>query len=837
MSIFSDITLIPLIAFILYSLLLLIIMTSTKTKLSISFSLYIGSMIVWSLGSFLMKTNLPPSSLFWNKFLQIGFLTVPVFLLRFSYEFFNKDNRDMVLRIAYFLSGSLIVLSMFGFVVKEASFEDGVFDYEIGLGAYVVAVIGTFYSILALINIVRSVKENKVEFHKVKWVIVGLSLVIVGAALNLNTEIGQYGIDILFNLLNALLITYAIYKNKFLEINLIVKKGLSFVIYHTLLFVLYVFTVLVVYNAENSIGINNPILQLVVLLPVFFLLEPIRLMIFRLTRHIFYRESMDRQDILKEFSNIINTELSTQNITASMILAIEKGLSPIGVTIFLKQENSYSLMRSSIGDFEDDKIAFRNTHPIIKWFLNDRDLLLKSHLDNHVIFKGLWDKEKALLQKLQTEFIMPLRYNEELVGLVIVGPRQDTTPYVDSEIEFLQTLLNNASAIMENAKQFEEVKKEAITDELTGLYNHRFFYETANEWLKDEKYHSFTIAMIDIDHFKIYNDLYGHSAGDSALKRIADIIKSNLYEEDFLVRYGGEEFLLFLPLTMETDAFRAIEKVRKNIENAFLHSSDIREFLTVTIGAATYPLHGKTLEDIVSKADIAVKKGKKTGRNKAIIFSNEELDKTQYSDDIQEKIDNAYLSSIYALAATIDAKDHYTFGHSNNVAEISKRLAKEVGYGESDLELIHSAGLLHDIGKVGIPEQVLSKPGVLTPEEKIIMESHVLQSISIIKHIPNLVETVPIIISHHEHYDGSGYPRQIRGESIPKLGRILCLADSFDAMTTDRPYRKGLSFEQAVYEIKKNKGSHFDPELCDVMISLIMSGEIEKLNLENRSRS
>jgi HD-GYP domain-containing protein (c-di-GMP phosphodiesterase class II) len=114
------------------------------------------------------------------------------------------------------------------------------------------------------------------------------------------------------------------------------------------------------------------------------------------------------------------------------------------------------------------------------------------------------------------------------------------------------------------------------------------------------------------------------------------------------------------------------------------------------------------------------------------------------------------------------------------------------------------------------------------------MESHVLQSISIIKHIPNLVETVPIIISHHEHYDGSGYPRQMKGESIPRLGRILCLADSFDAMTTDRPYRKGLSFEQAIYEIKKNKGSHFDPELCDLMIDLIERGEIEHLELKNR---
>lgn len=150
------------------------------------------------------------------------------------------------------------------------------------------------------------------------------------------------------------------------------------------------------------------------------------------------------------------------------------------------------------------------------------------------------------------------------------------------------------------------------------------------------------------------------------------------------------------------------------------------------------------------------------------------------------------------------------------------------------MDIVRNAGLLHDIGKVGIPESVLSKPGFLTEEEYGIMKGHVTQSINIIKHIPNLIDTVPVVISHHERFDGTGYPRGIQGENIPVLGRVICIADAFDAMTTDRPYRKGLSLEQAIYELKKNSGTQFDPSLVEVFIQMAQNGELNNLKLENR---
>lgn len=830
----TEITIIPLISLILYLFILIIIITSNKTKLSKSFSLYIIAMIIWSLGSFLMKTDMPPSSLFWDKFLLIGFVSVPVLLLRFSYILSEYYKGKFVLNLGYILALGLIILSVLGFVVKSAEYSNGVFTYEIGFGVYIVAVVGITYSAIALGIMVSRARRNEISIKKVRLVIIGLALVIIGAALNLNTKLGEIGIDIVFNAINAILITYAIYRNKFLEINLIVKKGLSFSFYNIILFSTYTTVIIISYNALQSLGITELYLSILILSPIFLLLEPLRRLLQRWNNRIFYRATTDRQVILKEFSNLINSAMSLDIITESFIKAIINGIDSREVSIMLKNSNKYILGDTTLIGANESKLYLKFNHPIVTWFNNGNSILLSSQINNHASFKGLWDQEKEVIKYLDTEIIAPITYLDELIGMVIISERNDETPYSEDETDFLKTLINNAAAIIENAKTIERIKHQSITDELTKLYNHRYFHETVSLWMNEKVHESFSIAMIDLDQFKIYNDLYGHLAGDKALKRIAELLNANTNKADLVVRYGGEEFVIFIPNTNGTEALKKIENIRRIVEDEFLLSKDIKEFLTVTIGAASYPKDGTTLEEIISKADEAMYVGKQSGRNRAVLYQPD-MKSNKISNEVQEQIKNAHLSSIYALAATIDAKDHYTFGHSNNVAELSAAIAKEAKFSDEQIEIVRNAGLLHDIGKVGIPESILSKPGFLTNHEMGIMQSHVVQSISIIKHIPNLIETVPVIISHHERYDGLGYPRGIKGTNIPILGRIICIADAFDAMTTDRPYRRGLSMEQAEYELKKNSGKQFDPHFVELFLGMIKSNELEKLSLENRT--
>lgn len=829
----TEITIIPLISLVLYVFILVIILTSNKTKLSNAFSLYIISMIIWSLGSFLMKTDMPPSSLFWDKVLLMGFVSVPVLLLRFSFVFSGNYKGKALINLGYVITVGLMILSILGYFVKSAEYSDGVFTYELGFAAYIYAVFGMLYSILALGNIIVRVRREEINIKTVRLVIIGISLVILGATLNLNTRLGEYGIDILFNATNAVLITYSIYRNKFLEINLIVKKGLSFSLYNITLFLIYTTVIIVSYQLLLSWGITDLYTTVLFMAPIFLVLEPMRRILKKLANHIFFRATTDRQIILREFSNLVNSTISLDIITGSLIKAIGNGIDSKEVSIMLKNSTKYILSDTTLKEADYNSLYLKFNHPIVNWFNNGHSLLLSSQIDNHVSFKGLWDQEKLVIKQFNTEIVAPIRYLDELIGMVIISGRKDEAPYIEDETRFLQTIINNAAAIIENAKTVENIKKQSITDELTKLYNHRYFHDTVTKWIIDKKYQSFSVAMIDIDQFKIYNDLYGHFAGDEALKRIADILSKNAYKNDLLVRYGGEEFVIFMPDIEGPNALKAIERIRRAVEDEFLLSGDIKEFLTVSIGVSSYPKDGISLEEILSKSDKAMYYGKQSGRNKAILYVEDQT-KVTVNDEIQQQIKEAHLSSIYALAATIDAKDHYTYGHSNNVAVLAAALAKESKFKEKDIERVKSAGLLHDIGKVGIPESILSKVGFLDESEMEVMRSHVVQSINIIKHIPNLLDTVPIIISHHERYDGQGYPRGIKGENIPILGRVICIADSFDAMTTDRPYRRGLTLEQAVYELKKNASKQFDPLLVDIFVKMIETGKLDVLSLENR---
>ena len=834
MVVLTQYTLIPLISFILYVFILVILITSNKNKLSNAFSWYVVAMIIWSLGSFMMKTDLPPSSLFWHRILIIGFVTVPVLLLRFSYMMSENYTKKWVVYLGYALSVFLLILSFTGNFTSNARLVNGVFTYELEFGAYIGAVILMAYSILALITMINKVIKKEMSIKKVRLVIIGIALVVIGGAININTFLGQYGIDILFNTINAVLITYSISRNKFLEINLVVKKGLSFSLYNLILYIVYAALVIASYQVLLSWGIEDTIYIILFMSPVFLLLEPIRNGLQKVVNNIFFRQVTDQQIILREFSSLINSAISLDIITDSLIKAVEDGLDSKDVTIMLKNSNKYHVGNTTISGISKKSHIFKFNHPIVTWFNNGNKILLSSHIHNHVIFKGLWDEEKRVITDLNAEVISPIRYLDELIGMVIISERNDDTPYSVSETEFLETLINNAAAIIENAKTIQSMKIQSITDELTKLYNHRYFHDTAGAWVRDKKYKSFSVAMIDIDQFKIYNDLYGHSAGDIALKKIAQIMSDATSSKDLLVRYGGEEFVIFYPNIEGKEALKEIDRIREKVEEDFLLSRDIKEFLTVTVGVASFPKDGRTLEDIISKADRAMYHGKKMGRNKSIVFREDESVNKTIDEEVNEVVRDAHVASIYALAATIDAKDHYTYGHSNNVALLSEAIAIAADFNKEDIETVKNAGLLHDIGKVGIPESVLSKPGVLTDDEMELMKSHVIQSINIIKHIPNLLETVPVIVSHHERYDGFGYPRGIRGEQIPVLGRVICIADAFDAMTTDRPYRKGLSLEQAIYELSKNKGKQFDPSLVDVFLEMIDDGILSRLTLENR---
>lgn len=825
---------IPLISFLLYTVILIIIYTSSRSKLSRSFIGYVVAMMVWSIGSFLMKTNVPPSSLFWNKILQLGFIMVPILLLRFSYILAGDYERKKIVVAGYFIALFVFYLTLSGNVVKDAWYINNEFGYELGWGAYFDAIVGLFYCVMALFVIIRKTMTGYISFKRIRLVLIGLVLVIVGGVLNISPQIGVYGIDILFNTINAFLITYSIYRNKFLEINLVAKKGISFSITNVLIY--FVYSVLILYSADfvrNQLGVSETYQLVFILVPLFIFIGPTRTLIDNVVKSMLYKNTIDINSSLKEFSTLVQSSLDINEIVESLTSTVKTTIDCEKTYIFLKDQNVY--IAKSVESGSEKTFRISPSHPIVKWFeQEDKDILLKTQIENHILFKGLWKIEKDLIESLQSEILVPIKYRDELIGIMSLAQRADDNPYSTEDTNFLKTIVNNAAAIIENAKTIEFIKRQSITDELTKFYNHRYFRDTVGTWIRESQYNSFAICMIDIDQFAIYNELYGHASGDEAIRRIASIIERVIDDSFMKVRFGGEEFVVVMTNQTEQQGLQWSEKIREAIESEFLLSSDIREFLTVSIGLSFFPPHGVTLNELVNNATKACLVAKKSGRNRVYIY-HETIEQSKNDNEIQDKIERAFASSIYALAATIDAKDHYTYGHSKNVALMSQLLAQNADCTQDELDQIYNAGLLHDIGKVGIPESVLGKAEYLTEKEIEVMQGHVVQSINIIKHIPELINIVPIVISHHERYDGTGYPRGLSGENIPKLGRIIAIADSFDAMTTNRPYREGLTLEQAIYELKRNAGKQFDPEYSAIFIDLVESGELSRLELVNRS--
>jgi putative nucleotidyltransferase with HDIG domain len=286
-----------------------------------------------------------------------------------------------------------------------------------------------------------------------------------------------------------------------------------------------------------------------------------------------------------------------------------------------------------------------------------------------------------------------------------------------------------------------------------------------------------------------------------------------------------------LPQTARNDAYVVAERVREQIAGEME-----KEAITVTcsIGLASYPTDGVIAGELVDVADSALYYAKRAGGNRVYLSSkitSEPLD----DGGIYDKRDG--LSAIYALVSAVEARDPYIYGHSRKVSTYAGALAEAIGLSPDEISKVNTAGLLHDIGKIGIPDNVLNKKKKLNGENWEAIKTHPRLGANIIGNIPHLVPCVSSILHHHERWDGSGYPDGLKGEEIPIGARILAVADSFEAMTSARPYRRALSREEVVKELRQGAGIQFDPYLVEVFIGIIKAGLPGKIKIGQDSTS
>jgi diguanylate cyclase (GGDEF)-like protein len=337
--------------------------------------------------------------------------------------------------------------------------------------------------------------------------------------------------------------------------------------------------------------------------------------------------------------------------------------------------------------------------------------------------------------------------------------------------------------------------------------------------------------MLDLDNFKTYNDVYGHPVGDIVLSQVGEIIKSCIRDADQAFRYGGDEFVVILPETDRVEACNVAERVRERIATDMEKKSIS---VTCSIGLAGYPADGVIAGELVGGADTALYYAKWTGGNRTY-FSSQVTSEALDSGKTQGK--RGSLSAVYALVSVVESRDPYSYGHSRKVNTYAVALAEALRLSPDDVSRVSTTALLLDIGKIGIPDEVLNNKDKLSRESWESIKAHPRLGANIVCNIPQLVHCSDGILHHHERWDGSGYPDGLKGEQIPLEARILAIADSFEAMTSARPYRRALSREETVEELRKGAGTQFDPNLVDVFISVIKATPPDKLRTSQGSSS
>lgn len=381
------------------------------------------------------------------------------------------------------------------------------------------------------------------------------------------------------------------------------------------------------------------------------------------------------------------------------------------------------------------------------------------------------------------------------------------------------------------------------SDSLTGCLSHRGFLEALDQVRMKALRRSLpvTVIMIDIDNFRNINETYGYDLGDRMLQDLAHEVRRTVRDDDLVGRYGGDEIAVALVDTTSREAHGAASRLCAAMANLSYDITGVSLSISLTIGVADCPA-GYAIDNrrLLEQAQAAANWGYENQRGPVVQFNEsmitgdppgvnrEEIERlTRQFTEVNESLKAAYVESAQALVAAVEAKDPYTRKHSELVAQYAEKIAREMNLPEAVERSVRYAAVLHDVGKIGIPDSILTKPGPLAPDERELVKQHSAIGANIVSHVSCMRREVPFIQHHHENWDGSGYPAGLKKREIPIGARILRVADSFDALLSKRSYKESMAAEEAVAEILRGKGTFYDPKVIAAFEAVIQSGIVE----------
>ncbi len=831
-------TIIPLAAIVLYVLLLIVVYASKpQNELRKRFRFYLLSMVVWSVAAFFTVIDFG-KSIFWFRMMTSSALASMIALFYFSQAAVSKKVKFASF-VSYYGIAAILVNQFTDWVMPYAENINGELVYE--FSPYIGFVAGPAYlvmlfSVFQLLWNTRTTRDET-QFSRYSLFALAIIFILVGGSLNF-TDLGKYPIDIIANIVAALIITYAILRHQLLDIKVVIRKSLLYAVPTIFVSVIYFLFISLALQVFSSTAQENLFfLSLLVSIFAALLVQPIRDYFQKSIDRFFFRERYNTLQMLQRVSGAASSVINLDELTSMILREITDAMHIQKAAIFLKYNGKKNLMvASQIGTRISPRTVIVAENPMISWLNMNDFIVTRQELETDTRFRSLWGEERNVINDLGAEIFIPLNAKGELVGLLALGSKLSEQAYSKEDKQTLLSLAHQTAVAVQNAQLYstaqQELKQRRETEKRLQLQLKRL-----------SALQNINIAITTNIDLQIPLYLLLEQVTDELGVDAADVL---LYDEEnqqlFFVAGRGfqTEALKYTKLDLGQGlAGKAAETLK------VIHIKDIRSEMTSLNRAPLLPN-----EDFVSYFGVPlISKGKIQGVLELFHRSAMEPDQDwlNFLDTLTSEtaiaVDNAqlfrdleksnldlavaYETTLEGWAKTLELRDRETEGHSKRVLDLTTRISKKLGIGDDELIDIQRGAVLHDIGKMGVPDHILLKEGPLNEEEWEIMRKHPLFAYEMLSTIPFLKKASDIPFCHHEKWDGSGYPRGLRGEEIPIGARIFAVVDVWDALRSDRPYRKAWTDEEARIHIKQQAGVHFDP--------MIVKAFEEIMDIEQRS--
>lgn len=766
-------------------------MNTPGTKSIRSIQLMLLSCILWTGGDLFMRLQLYPGVHFWYSISMFGLLLIPAYVYYFLFRML--DVQRMVLLIVYYIVSIFIGIAnacfdIFTTAPQAVSVSKGGIAYLYSTTYGIYGLIGFEVLVLGYVVILawRKTREDRMVRAKLFPVVAGSCCILLGNFMETVSE-NKFPYGSMGGTIMAVCLTYLLYREYLFDIS---KRLLTASVY----MVAAVFIFLPIWQISKNIErvvqlLSLPLEETLLILIGGFALWSLLVVfcVIASVKHVEQRQSEKQFEQFQSFQRESLLLFDVNELCQAILRVVPELIRDVDT--FLAMNNEVT------GDYE-----------------------VVNSISEEILGKSQDEIEKEfdrLASEKQVK-VAPIRYDGLLKGYLCLKPKGRRKLNYQEE-ECFQQLAAHTSICLKNIHIFQRRYQMAIHDDLTGLYSRRYFKEFMDKhWVRGAKK---SVLYLDVDNFKLFNELYGESCGDDILKWCGQVIKNTVSSAETVFRMGSNEYLVYVSDAKKEKMLHIAREIQENLKVECAEKPKVLQPITMSIGIATYTSEAASADELLKQAERALFFAKQKGKNCIEVYGEEEVEKNNklVGATAYEQIS----STVYALTAAINAKDSYTFAHSMHVSQYAVLLAKEIGLNRKEVQIVKEAGLLHDIGKIGIPENILQKAGKLTDEEYEIMKSHVTKSVEMIHFLPNMNYVIPAVLSHHERYDGRGYPRGLAGEEIPLQGRILAVCDCYDAMVSKRSYKEAFSVEYAIDELKKNRGTQFDPDLVDVFVTLI----------------